>query len=97
MRRPQFTLKTLLWLPICVACFFGGAKWADLRWVRERTRLKEEIEEWTVRARSADYYNQRLIQQQRENEHPLLFPPNATPEQMNEGLRQLRRKHRRAI
>ena len=24
MRRPQFSLKTLLWLMVCIACFFGG-------------------------------------------------------------------------
>ena len=24
MRRPQFSLKTFLWLMVCVACFFAG-------------------------------------------------------------------------
>lgn len=24
MSRPQFTLKTMLWLTVCAACFFGG-------------------------------------------------------------------------
>jgi hypothetical protein len=27
MRRPQFTLKTLLWLMVCSACFFAGTAW----------------------------------------------------------------------
>ena len=24
--RPQFTLKTMLWLTVCAACFFGGIR-----------------------------------------------------------------------
>ena len=27
MPRPQFTLKTILWLMLVVAAFFGGAEW----------------------------------------------------------------------
>jgi hypothetical protein len=27
MRRPQFSLKTLLWLMALVGAFFGGAAW----------------------------------------------------------------------
>lgn len=26
MARPQFSLKTLHWLMVCVACFFGGIR-----------------------------------------------------------------------
>lgn len=26
MLRPQFTLKTMLWLTVCAACFFGGIR-----------------------------------------------------------------------
>jgi hypothetical protein len=32
MRRPQFTLKTLLWLMAVVAAFFAGGRWAERRW-----------------------------------------------------------------
>ena len=32
MRRPQFTLKSLLWLMAVVAAFFGGAEWARHRY-----------------------------------------------------------------
>jgi hypothetical protein len=27
MPRPQFSLKTLLWLMVCVGCFFAGKEW----------------------------------------------------------------------
>jgi hypothetical protein len=53
MRRPQFTLKTLLWLMLCVACFFGG-----IQFERERRRREDEkpilgitVEEWLKQPR----------------------------------------------
>jgi hypothetical protein len=39
MRRPQFSLKTLLWLMVVVAAFFAGAAWSERRWARERELL----------------------------------------------------------
>lgn len=37
MSRPQFSLKTLLWLMLCAACFFGG-----VHFEQERRRHDEE-------------------------------------------------------
>lgn len=43
MRRPQFRLKTLLWLMVCVACFFAGSQWMKRRLDVEMMVLKEEV------------------------------------------------------
>lgn len=67
MPRPQFSLKTLLWMIVCVACFFAGARWNDRRWNRERTRLKEEIKVRTIQARSRQWISaraERLIREE---------------------------------
>lgn len=37
MKRPQFTLKTLLWLMVVVAAFFGG-----IRFERYSTEQREQ-------------------------------------------------------
>lgn len=37
MPRPQFTLKTLLWLMVVVASFCGGAAWQRRRYMAERS------------------------------------------------------------
>jgi hypothetical protein len=39
MPRPQFTLKTLLWLMAVVAAFFAGAAWSERPWAKEREVL----------------------------------------------------------
>lgn len=41
MPRPRFTLKTLLWLMLVVAAFFGGASWQH-RLLRQRIYHLEE-------------------------------------------------------
>lgn len=68
MPRPQFTLKTLLWLMLCVGCFFAGARWNDHQWSRERTRLNEEVEGWARQARSFQWINARAERLIREDE-----------------------------
>jgi hypothetical protein len=42
MRRPQFSLKTMLWLPVCVACIFLGIANGE---PNERRRLQAAYEE----------------------------------------------------
>jgi hypothetical protein len=96
MRRPQFNLKTMLWVMACAACFFAGARWNDHQWGRERTRHKEEIEEWAVRARRAEYYHAQAMRERYERPLQLLFPGNATTEQLDEAVQSLLRKHGRA-
>ena len=44
MRRPQFSLKTLLWLMAVVAAFFAGAAWNNRRWQDERQRYETSID-----------------------------------------------------
>ncbi len=39
MRRPQFSLRTMLWLMLVAAAFFAGAAWRDRRWAKERELL----------------------------------------------------------
>jgi hypothetical protein len=39
MPRPQFSLKTLLWLMAVVAAFLAGAAWSERRWAKEREML----------------------------------------------------------
>ena len=76
MPRLQFSLKSLLWLMVCVACFFAGARSNDHRWRRERIRFQEDVESLTVSSQSANYRYQRLMQhladQQREKEQAYL-------------------------
>ena len=54
MPRPQFTLKTMLWLMVCVACFFAGmdighqraaedAKFQALLWLRKVPAEYEDL------------------------------------------------------
>jgi hypothetical protein len=42
MPRPQFSLKTLLWLPVCVACIFLGISIGERN---ERKRLQSLYDE----------------------------------------------------
>jgi hypothetical protein len=54
MRRPQFSLKTLLWLVVVVAAFFGGSEWQKLAMKRKMLDLiikhvKELRAEWRPR------------------------------------------------
>ena len=42
MRRPQVTLKTLLWLMACTACFFAGIRF-DREWQSRRRRATAPI------------------------------------------------------
>jgi hypothetical protein len=48
MRRPQFSLKSLLWLMAVVAAFFAGAEWGIKRSLHyanvERALLRKQIE-----------------------------------------------------
>jgi hypothetical protein len=44
MRRPQFSLKTLLWLMAVVAALFAGMTIEHQRHVREREQLSEQID-----------------------------------------------------
>jgi hypothetical protein len=58
MARPQFSIRTLLWLTLVVAAFLGGIEFhkARLRW-EERQRMNKmfgDIAEW-----------ERLAEQQR--------------------------------
>jgi hypothetical protein len=41
MRRPQFSLKTLLWITLAVACFLGG--WFGGRQYQERQDMARRI------------------------------------------------------
>ena len=43
MRRPQFSLKTLLWLMLVVAAFFGGSAWQQQK-LQDKLRASEETE-----------------------------------------------------
>ena len=49
MPRPQFSLKSLLWLMACVGCFFGGSAWQrhkrDLEMARLQKFLRAEQDE----------------------------------------------------
>jgi hypothetical protein len=51
MRRPQFTLKTWLWLMVVVACFFAGAEWGRRQLAHELDVKDEQLDEyrWAVR------------------------------------------------
>jgi len=43
MRRPQFSLKTMLWITLAVACFLGG--WFGGRQYQERRDMARRIRE----------------------------------------------------
>ncbi len=43
MPRPQFGIRTLLWLTMVVAAFLGGAAWQNARIQTERERLMRQI------------------------------------------------------
>lgn len=67
MRRPQFSLKTLLWLMAVVAAFCGGASWQRYR-LRQALAdvqdandvLRQENENLLLEARSYKTYNRTL-------------------------------------
>jgi hypothetical protein len=51
MRRPQFSLKMLLWLPLAVATFLGGLRigsvWRNaLAKRQEAAQLERQAEQW---------------------------------------------------
>ena len=46
MPRPQFSLKTLLWLMAVVGAFFAGGEWARRRWAAERSKLLSDVKLW---------------------------------------------------
>jgi hypothetical protein len=43
MPRPQFTLKTLLWLMAVVAAFMGGAVWQRHQHASEKRQWEQEL------------------------------------------------------
>ena len=82
MSRPQFSLKTLLWLMALVAAFFGG-----VRLGRQRQRLEDieaaiaDVERAAVRAEvmaAEARAEQARAQLEESSEHPILAPPAST-------------------
>lgn len=50
-RSIQFSLKTMLWLMVCIACFFGGIEFHKAQLKRERRQriedtLGTDLAEW---------------------------------------------------
>jgi hypothetical protein len=56
MARPQFSIKTMLWLMAVVAAFLGGAEWARRGWEQEKAGLLTELRLAADRA-EADHRN----------------------------------------
>jgi hypothetical protein len=48
MPRPQFSIRTLLWLTLCIACFLGGIEYGkhlQRRWHHEEfVRIVKQLE-----------------------------------------------------
>lgn len=55
MPRPQFSIRTLLWLTLCVACFLGGMfferEWRDRA---EKARIRANFKADMERSRRAE-------------------------------------------
>lgn len=45
MPRPQFRLKTLLWLMVVVGAFFAGGRWEQYRYERELKSWDLDLEQ----------------------------------------------------
>lgn len=54
MGRPQFSLKTLLWLMICFACFGAGVVW-------QRRQYEIQVRDWIYLVNGQETNHVRLI------------------------------------
>lgn len=72
MRRPQFSLKTLLWLILVAAVFLGGMRFGEL--IGERREKERRLQEERLLAIIASYHEhmstamQDVIQRLRQSE-----------------------------
>jgi hypothetical protein len=92
MRRPQFTLKTLLWLMALVAALFGGREWG-IRYERqtrlddlvlEQERIRDELEK--IRAEAVASLNRWKRAKGPVNGQPL-FKGNASKMASSEAMK----------
>ena len=81
MPRPQFTLKTLLWLMAVAAAFFAGSSWAERRLADERKELEESADQCFQMVRRAGRYVQEMekaldeAQYGKPSNNPLVLDP----------------------
>jgi len=62
MPRPQFTLKTMLWLIALVACFFAGFEVARRRGAEDRDNLLRVLQNKERALREITHENTRLFE-----------------------------------
>jgi hypothetical protein len=93
MRRPQFTIKTLLCLMLCAACFFGGMSVqrgrmdAVLEAERQSVRRHEDaVREYEIKLRQRDIAAGRVEIDGKRVPPPIRFPVCAVDRAVNRAL-----------
>ena len=77
MPRPQFSIRTLLWLTLVVAAFLGGAEWGKRRQATNESVLRQNVRRLDRALYESVIDNFRL--QQALSEHDIDLPDGVRP------------------